>query len=181
MTPETIVGAGTPDPDIEDFGAGLTLWDVDANNAFDDAHDPNVGAKLRDQGKFVAVYGRGPDEDAPANDLAFVVAAFRNWIPAEDSAEVVEPVDLDYLYGRYTHNEMSTDPIVVDFVDYRLNLDVTEPDKDGVAEDVAVRMAFLNQGIGRAEASAQNGTLTGTGARYEVTECWDEAGEPDGL
>ena len=173
MTP-VIVGAGTPDPENDDFGEGITLWDLDASNAFDDANDPTAGTVPRDQGKFVAVYGHGPDKDAPANDLAFVVAAFRNWIPAEAGNEVVDSVDLDYLYGRYTNKEVSEEPFTVDFVDYRANLDVTEPEPDGVAEDLVVRMAFFNEGIGRAEASAQNGSLSESGARYEVTECWDE-------
>jgi len=59
----------------------------------------------------------------------------------------------------------------VDFLDFETGIDVTEP-KDGVREDVGIRMAFLDQGTGRAEADVIGGSMAAnqTGS---ATECWD--------
>lgn len=165
LTP-IVWGGATPDPEDDTRGVGVTMWDLTAARAFAEAHDPAFDPAEHDSGRFVALYGKGPAEDDPAAEMTFVVAVFRDFI-AKDAPDA-EPVDLDYLYGRYATAEHS-----LDFIDYQANLDVTEP-ADGVTEDVGVRMAFLDEGTGRAEADAANGSL-GDGELVEVVECWDAA------
>lgn len=164
MTP-VIWGGATPDPDNEDHGAGVTLWDFEANHAFEEEHNPDHDSLALDRGRFVALYARGFDEGRPSAEAAFVVAAFRDFVPQDQPDS--EPADLDYFYGRYV------DGVTVDFLDWQAAIDVSDP-ADGVAENVGVRMAFLNEGTGRAEADAVGGSLEDN-QRVEAIECWNAA------
>ena len=157
-----IVGGASPDPDHRHRGVGITLWDADANIRFLEEHgQPTDGL---DSGKFAALYGRGPTEDDV--ELAFVVSSFRDFVSADDPELV--PVDFDYLHGR-----ASQDGTVVDFLDFQGDVDVSDP-HDGVAENLDIRMAFLDRGIGRAEAGAYGGSIE-EGDTIAMTECWDDA------
>jgi hypothetical protein len=118
-----------------------------------------------DRGRFVALYAAGEDENDPAAEAAYVLAVFRDFVSIDNPD--AEPANLDYFYGHY-ENE-----IKVDFLDWEANIDVTEP-ADGLAEDVGVRMAFLNEGAGRAEADAVGGSLA-EGQEAAVVECWNAA------
>ncbi|RMH38621.1 MAG: hypothetical protein D6689_19010 [Deltaproteobacteria bacterium] len=163
LTP-VVWGGATPDPDNDDHGVGVTLWDMEADRAFREANDPNFDPAAGDRGRFAALYGAGDDPDAPENEMAFVVAVFRDWVPADEPA--AEPTDLDYFYGRYITAEHT-----IDFIDYEVDIDVSDP-ADGIAEAVGVRMAFLDEGTGRAEADAANGSLAAN-QTVEAVECWD--------
>ena len=54
-----------------------------------------------------------------------------------------------------------------------VRMDVSDP-VDGSAEDVGIRLAFLDEGVGRAEVDARGGSL-GTSDRLAIAECWDGA------
>lgn len=164
LTP-VIWGGATPDPENEDHGAGVTLWDFEANRAFEEEHNPDFANLVLDRGRFVALYAAGVDENDPAAEAAYVLAVFRDFVSIDNPD--AEPANLDYFYGHY-ENE-----IKVDFLDWEANFDVTEP-ADGLAENVGVRMAFLNEGVGRAEADAVGGSLT-EGQEASVVECWNAA------
>ncbi|MEO0812334.1 MAG: hypothetical protein AAFY60_05680 [Myxococcota bacterium] len=167
-----IAGGATPlNPESDDpstsedneFGSGILLVDFDADLQFDLTNDPTTDEQERDRGKFVAVFGRGPDEDTPEATLAMVVAAFRNFVPAGESTA---PAAVDYLYGEYENQEVKAS-----FLNYRLPIDVTE---DGeVFEDTEVQIAFVNDGFGRAEVTATNGSLM-AGESINATECWGD-------
>lgn len=162
LTP-IIYGGATPDENNEDRGFGVAAWDMTAADDFAAQHDPNYDVTAgHDRGRFVAAFGAGPDENDPNTEVTFVVAVFRDFVGAD--SEDGQGVDLDYFYGHGDAVGMSWD-----FVDYELGMDVSE---DGIAEDVGVRMAFLNGGIGRAEADAAGGSLD-AGQSYSVIECWD--------
>lgn len=161
-----IWGGATPDPDNEDHGVGVTLWDFEANRAFEEEHNPDYDQLTLDQGRFVALYAKGPDENDSEAEVAIVLAAFRGFVPKDEPTN--EPADLDYFYGRFTK-----DGTTVDFMDWESAFDVNEPGDD-VAENVGVRMAFLNEGTGRAEADAAGGSLA-EGESMHLVECWDAA------
>jgi hypothetical protein len=157
-----IVGGATPDPDRPGRGVGVTLWDADANLQFlEENGQPTAGL---DGGKFVALYGRGPVEED--TELRWVVSSFRDFTSADDPAGA--SVDLDYFHGHAWDGAQE-----VDFLDYQASVDVDDP-RDGVVENLDVRMAFLDRGIGRGEAGAYGGSLE-AGDRVEVTECWNDA------
>ena len=160
-----IWGGASPDADNEDHGVGVTLWDFEANRAFEQEHNPAFDSLVLDRGRFVALYAAGPDENDASAEAAFVVAAFRDFVPADNAG--AEPADLDYFYGRYQG------AVTVDFLDWEASFDVSEP-ADGVAENVGVRMAFLNEGTGRAEANASGGSLE-DGQQALAVECWNAA------
>jgi len=161
-----IWGGATPDPANDDHGVGVTLWDFEANRAFEAANDPAYDEDAGNRGRFAALYGAGYDENQPTNEVAFVVSVFRNFVPEDNPT--ADPTDLDYFYGHYVAPEHT-----IDFLDYEAAFDVSEP-ADGLAEDVGVRMAFLDEGIGRAEADAMNGSLAANQS-VEAVECWDTA------
>ena len=161
-----IWGGATPDANNADHGAGITLWDFEANRAFEEANNPDYANLALDQGRFVALYSKGYDENDANAEVAFVLATFRNFVPQDQPEQA--PADLDYFYGRYSDAEMTGD-----FLDWEAGIDVSEP-ADGVAEDVGVRMLFLNEGTGRAEADAVGGSLADN-EEVNVTECWDDA------
>ncbi len=165
LTP-VIWGGATPDEAEDDHGVGIALWDFEANRAFEEAHNPNAAELDLDEGRFAVLFGKGFDEQDPNAEVGFVLAAFRDFVSQDDPS--AEPADLDYFYGR-----VEADGFAVDFLDWEAAIDVDEP-ADGSAEDVGVRMAFLNQGIGRAEVDAVGGSLD-EGAEARVVECWDNA------
>ncbi len=166
LTP-VVFGGATPDETNDDYGVGVVVWDMTAMRAFAEANDPAFDPADHDRGRFAALFASGSaeDEDDPEAEMALVVAAFRDFIPADD--QNVEAVDLDYLYGRFAGSEHT-----VDFIDWQANLDVDDP-VDGVTELVGVRMAFLDEGTGRAEADVTGGSLGNEDA--SVVECWDAA------
>ncbi|MEM6731650.1 MAG: hypothetical protein AAF658_08845 [Myxococcota bacterium] len=171
-TAVVIAGGGTPlDPENDDpntvddneFGQGVLFVDFDADLAFDLENDPTTDVGERDRGKFVAVFGKNADEEDPDATLSSVVAAFRNFVPAGETAE---PTDLDYLYGVY-----ETDEWKADFLNYRLGIEIDE--NTSAREDTEVQLAFVNDGIGRAEVLATGGSL-GAGESITAIECWGE-------
>jgi len=163
LTP-IVYGGATPDPIDEDRGVGVTVWDMTANNDFNAQYDPNYDPEEAESGRFAALFAAGPDENDPNNEVAVVVAVFRDAI-FKDSEDGL-PVDLDYFYGHVDGPEHD-----LDFVDLEADVDVDEP-KDGIAERIGIRMAFVDGGTGRAEADALGGSLA-SGQTFQATECWD--------
>lgn len=162
-----IWGGATPDERNEDYGAGVTMWDFEANRAFEEEHNPAYDTLALDQGRFVALYFAGPDENNPAAEVGVVLAVFRNFVPS-DAAEGAQPADLDYLYGRVIEGELT-----FDFLDWEAGIDVSDP-ADKLAENVGVRMAFINEGAGRAEADVEGGSFAAN-QNAKAVECWDNA------
>jgi hypothetical protein len=159
-----IWGGANPDASNPDRGSGITLWDFEANYAWEQANNPDAASLVLDRGRFVTLYGAGPDQTNPANEVGIILASFRNFVSKDDPT--AEPANLDYFYGRFV-----TPNLTIDFLDYELALDVSDP-ADGIAENVGVRMAFLNAGAGRAEADAVGGSLTAEQS-VSAIECWD--------
>jgi hypothetical protein len=165
LTP-VIWGGATPDANNDDHGAGVTLWDFEANRAFESANNPDYDPADFDAGRFAAVYGRGDDPNNVGAEIGFVVAVFRNFVSKDNPT--APAADLDYLYGRYDDGAN-----LLDFIDFEAGVDVDDP-ADGLVEDLGIRMAFINEGTGRAEVDVSNGTL-GTGVTVTSVECWDTA------
>ncbi len=162
LTP-VIVGGATPSPDNEDHGVGLALIDFEADYQFELTHNPNGDHSERERGRVAFLFGAGPDEDNPNDEMAFVVAALRGFGDGADG----EIVSIDYLYGHYEDN---TEGHTLDFLNWQSEFDVNE---DGsAAELVDIRMAFLDQGTGRAEATVSGGDLE-LGVTASAIECWD--------
>lgn len=159
-----IWGGATPDANNQDHGVGITLWDFEANRAFEEANNPDYANLALDQGRFVALYAKGIDENDAAAEVAMVLAVFRNFVPKDKPGDA--PANLDYFYGRY-----SKDGTTMDFLDWEAGIDVSDP-VDGLAENLGVRMAFLNEGTGRAEADATGGSLADN-EEMRLVECWD--------
>lgn len=160
-----IWGGATPDPDTKEHGVGATLWDFEANRAFEEANNPEFGKEPLEKGRFVAVYGK--DADEKGGEGTFVVAAFRGFVTKDKPDEV--PANLDYFYGRY--NDGAT---TFDFLDYKGDANIDKDPAKPAAETVSVHMAFVNEGIGRAEAEASGGDLA-AGEAGSAVECWDVA------
>jgi hypothetical protein len=165
-----IWGGGTPGPKKE-RGVGVTLWDFEANTAFDTEHDPDFDPDAaRDAGRFAMVYGKGVETDG---EFAFNVAVFRNFI-GKDAEPGAMPADLDYFFGHFEGNDGN----VFDFVDWSLtgNLCDAEPAscfaQPGAGQDevLGLRAAFFNRGQGRAEAVVAGGDLSSS---VSTVECWD--------
>lgn len=159
-----IWGGATPDPTNEAHGAGVTLWDFEANHAFEQANNPDYANLQLDRGRFVAVYGKG---DVDKGSAAFVISALRGFVPKDKPGDA--PVDLDYFYGHF-----DGDGHKLDFIDWQANFDIDNDPAKIKAEDVGVHMAFLDEGTGRAEAKAQGGDLA-TNQVADIVECWDKA------
>ncbi len=172
-----IWGGATPLDEADDegdrSGAGVTLWDFEANRKFAEKYDPDFDeAAAVDRGRFVMLFGRN-DEDGAR--FKFNVAVFRDFV-AKD-AERPDPANADYFYGHYK----GQDGMVVDFVDWSLQADLCDEgtdacfedksDTDNASETLDFRAAFLNRGTGRAEAQVSGGDLT---QAVDVAECWDE-------
>jgi hypothetical protein len=170
-----IWGGATPDPDDDTRGAGVTLWDFEANLDFEKAHDPHFDADARrDEGRFAMVYGAGRGEE-DNGDFAFNVAVFRDFV-SKDGGLGAEPANLDYFFGHFTGD----DGLTVDFLDWQLTANLCdaaadtcfEMAGDGQAETLNLHAAFVNRGVGRAEAVVSGGDLEQV---VGVTECWDDA------
>lgn len=175
-----IWGGGTPagqgDLDSEVDGAGVTLWDFEADHAFEKKHDPNYDPDaVRDEGRFAMVFGKGDNADG---SFKFNVAVFRDFL-SKDRKPSDQVANLDYFYGHFDGKDGNS----VDFVDWVLeaNFCGTDPTRcfeDATAEDLesggvetlGLRAAFLNRGIGRAEANVAGGDLDND---LNVVDCWD--------
>lgn len=156
-------GAGTPHADNENWGVGVMLLDFDEVAAHHTAHNPSPDANMA-AGRFAAAYARGPNDDtaAPNDEVGFVVAAFRDFVSEEEPNNA--PIDADYLYGRVMDADNS-----VAFIDLEAIGNVDE-DAGGTNENLRVRMAFVNDGLGRAEVDISGGSVS---QPYSVVECWD--------
>jgi hypothetical protein len=171
-----IWGAATPDAEDDDKGVGVTLWDLEANRAFELGHDmtpPELG-----RGRFVMLYGH---QAAEGREAFFNVAVFRNFVPGDNPAQ--EPADIDYFYGRFLDGSNA-----VDFVDTAVTADICDAptdaadpsssacfDDDAVSDqDEAFRFVtlFVNGGLGRAEATVSGGDVE---ADLSMIECWNRS------
>lgn len=164
-----IWGGATPGA-TDDRGVGVTLWDFVANEGFEKEYDPNYDADAaHDKGRFAMVYGAG-DEDNGA--FAFNVAVFRDFVSKDEPEN--QPANLDYFFGHFKGNDGN----VFDFVDWSLDANLCETDAascfkepaEGAIENMGLRAAFFNRGVGRAEAKLSGGDL---GTDVDVVECWD--------
>jgi len=161
MTP-VIWGGANPDPATKEHGSGVTLWDFEANYTFEKDNNPDFASLALERGRFVAVYGRGPSNGGEAT---MVVAVLHDFVPRENPEN--PPTHLDYFYGSFTDGTTK-----VDFVDWASSFNVDDDPAKPLAEDVAVRLAFVNEGMGRAEAQASGGDLA-MGQVADAVECWD--------
>jgi hypothetical protein len=173
LTP-VIWGGANPDAANPDFGSGVTLWDFEADYAFEQAHDANWQSTAHDRGRFVALYGKGAatgPNDPPGATFAFDVAVFHAFVPKDHPAN--PPANAQYFYGRYVAGGTA-----VDFLDFAAPADITNP-PDGKLEQLEVREAFLDAGRGRAEVTAQCPADTSCslqpGETVHAVECWDDA------
>jgi hypothetical protein len=167
-----IWGAATPDPSSEEKGVGVSLWDIEANNAFDAEHDPAWDASaVHGSGRFVMLYGHEQAEQ----EAFFNVAVFRNFRPGDAADERV--ADVVYFYGRV----INPDSTRIDFLDAGISADLCDTsaeqcfENDAVAdaaEQFGLHAVFVNRGIGRAEATLSGGDLS---AGVSMVECWDAA------
>ncbi len=166
MTP-VIWGGQNPDPDNEDYGDGVALWDYEANHAWMAEHYPDEPAA---RGRFVARFARGLSEDNPDHEVTVVVAVFRDFV-SEGADPGTEPEDLDYFWGNVFDgtNEL-------DFLDLEYQEDL-QGTSSSAEEDFGMRLAFYNSGVGRAEADVTGGDLPTDIPGYilESAECWDAA------
>ncbi len=167
-------GGATPAPDNDEDGVGVTLWDFEANLDFEKKHDPDFDSgDPHDEGRFAMLYGKGRG-DNDDGDFAFNVAVFRDFV-SKDAEEDEQPANLDYLFGHFDGDDGTT----VDFLDWALTANFCGADPDtcfempeaGDAETLYLRSAFINRGIGRAEASVTGGDLN---QNVSVVECWDD-------
>ncbi len=165
-----IAGGATPDPDDPDLGVGATLWDMQMNNAFDRANDPEFDPEVpRDQGRVAMLYGAGTDG---GENHAFNVAMLRDFV-ADDAEPGTQPADAELFYGH-----TRVDGVSLHFLDWVIQGDVCDATVDSCFENDAVddadetfafRAAFLGT-AGRGEATISGGDLTNDLA---LVECWD--------
>lgn len=169
-----IWGAATPDVEDDDKGVGVTLWDLEANHAFELEHD--MSAPHQGRGRFVMLYGHRAEAEREA---FFNVAVFRDFVPGDNPAR--EPADIDYFYGRFMDGSNT-----VDFVDTAVTADICDAPSDTadpptsacfdddavIDQDESFRFVtlFINGGLGRAEATVSGGDVE---AELSMTECWD--------
>lgn len=166
-----ISGGATPDPSEPDHGVGVTLWDIDANNAFDSANDPDIKVADRlEEGKIVMLYGREPTDDA---EVLYNVAVLRDFRP-EDAAADDAPIDSEYFYGRVADPDGT-----LHFIDWQFDYDLCDRgpttcwENQTVAdaqETFSLRAAFVGR-AGRGEATMTGGDLSDP---VSVVECWDK-------
>lgn len=162
LTP-VLYGVGRRDEESQDpdHGAGAIIFDFDNDAAFVTEHDPMPPAALT-QGRMAAIFAKGPDESNPAAIGTYAIAAFRDFLP--DDAEAGQtPIDVDYLFGNI---EQGTEQF--DFIDFGFDANVIE---DSAAEEsLTMKLAFYNEGVGRALVD-----VTGGDAVYPLRaeECWD--------
>jgi hypothetical protein len=167
-----IWGAATPDPDDEEKGVGISLWDIEANKAFEREHDPAFKAdEQHGSGRFVMLYGH---QEEGQREAFFNVAVFRNFVAA-DAEVATTAADLDYFYGRVIESGNT----VIDFFDSEVSADLCDSSADSCFENDEVAdenesldflAVFVNRGVGRAEATVHDGNLS---APVSLVECWD--------
>jgi hypothetical protein len=165
-----IAGGASPDPDDPDLGVGVTLWDMQMNNAFDAANDPDFDPDApRDQGRVAMLYGAGSEG---GEDYTFNVAVLRDFV-AEDAEPGAQPADAEIFYGR-----TRVDGVPLNFLDWVIEGDVCDATVDSCFENDAVddadetfafSAAFLGT-AGRGEAQISGGDLT---SELALVECWD--------
>ena len=169
-----IWGAATPDAADDQKAVGVTLWDLEANHAFELTHD--MSAPDQGRGRFVMVYGHQTEGSRQA---FFNVAVFRDFVPGDNPT--ADSVDIDYFYGRFLDGSGNS----IDFVETTVSADIcdaasgTEPPRQACFDDDAVAdqdesfhfvSLFINRGFGRAEATVSGGDVSG---EVSMTECWD--------
>ncbi len=168
LTP-VIWGGAKPDDTNPDYGVGVTLWDIDANNEFDDTHDPAADPSTRtEQGKIVMLYGHLREN---GDDVTYNLAVLRDF--RGNDGELEAAVDSEYFYGRAT-----TTDATIDFLDWQFAYDVCDADlscweEQTVAdadERFSLRAAFVGRS-GRGEATVSDGDLE---APLRIVECWDD-------
>jgi hypothetical protein len=168
-----ISGGSTPDAENPNHGAGVALWDLEANHDFLLAHDGSAERASDGRGRFVTLFGHRP---APGGDALFNVAVFRNFVPERtlEQAEAPAPLDVDYFYGRF----LGAAGMRVDFVDSEVLADLCDGSADTCFEHDLVADSeerfdynafFVNRGLGRAEARLSEGDLN---ASVHLVECW---------
>lgn len=172
-TPVIWGGANPGDLDDGEDALGVTLWDIEANNDFRQKEDPEYDPEVSpERGRFAMAYGYGSEDDG---DFLFNVAVFRGF-RGENANPDDELVDADYFFGHFESN----DDTVLDFVDFVAEADLCDDSEDACfdndmkedeAEQLSISSAFLNQGIGRAQADVSGGDLP---VSLQVVECWDE-------
>ena len=164
-----IFGGSNPDANNEEYGSGIILWDFEAASDFEETNNPNHGNLSK--GRFITVYSNGPDENNADNEVSMVLAVYRNFVP-EDEPEN-PPVDINYFYGRVNSEEA-----VFDFLDAEVNVQMEfVGDNDNVEfEHFHAKLAFVNEGLGRAEVYAKGDDISEDPRIKSVaaTECWDE-------
>ncbi|MBK9072576.1 MAG: hypothetical protein IPL79_16485 [Myxococcales bacterium] len=156
-------GGSNPDADNPDFGSGAILWDFEANHFFEVAHNDNYDEQAGTRGRFVSVFGRGPDEADASKTVTLVYAAFANF---QDHGE--PPVDAEYLYGQV--DDGTND---LRFVDIIGEQDFADGETEA-PETMSLHAAFLNSGVGRAE-NTYSGEAIADDETAASTECWDAA------
>lgn len=161
LTP-ILYGVATPVEDT-DYGIGAFIYDFDNNVEFEDAHNPGHGALT--SGRMATIFAKGPDETNPAADVTYVIAAFREFLP-EDAEVGAAAANVDYFWGNYSDGTST-----FDFLDLEFAANVIED--SAAVEDMDMKLAFFNNGIGRAEVGVTAGDLATDEA--SATECWDAA------
>jgi hypothetical protein len=160
MSP-VIWGGSNPDPENEDFGNGVILWDFEANREWEAQYHPDRA--FSESGRFAAAYARGEDEEDEDSTVTWVVAALRDVVTEEND----DPLTMDYLYGSVENSNER-----IDFADFNIVTDIDDDETKTDLEDLGIRMAFYNHGTGRAEIDAIGGDIE-EGYYVEGTECWD--------
>ncbi len=163
-----IVGGATPDAADPNLGAGVALWDVELNRAFEEQHGGDAAAA--GHGRFVTLFGHDIAEDGEAY---FNLAAFRNFVPAD--GDEASPLDVDYFYGRFDGRSGTR----IDFVDSDVLANICATSTDSCFASPATPSAqierfeydafFVDRGLGRAEVRLSEGDLA-QAARF--VECW---------
>ena len=159
LTP-ILYGVATPVEENPDHGLGVFVYDFDNNIQFEDTY--NAGHGPLTEGRFATIFAKGPDENNPAAIVTFVIAAFRDFVPEEEPGAT--PANVDYFWGNFADATNS-----FDFLDFGFAADVI--DDTAAVEDMAMKLAFFNSSVGRAEVGVTNGDL-GTDTASAV-ECWD--------
>jgi hypothetical protein len=155
----SVIIGGVSNPFATEGANGIFFVDFDADEAFSNFANPPYTL-----GGFSAAYAQVQVLPASETDvgglLTLVVAAFRGFDPPNN----LDPINVDYLYGHFVMAD--TYSTTVDFLDFATAADI---DGLGSAENLDVRMAFLNGGMGRAEAVITGGDVGAAGA----VECWN--------
>ncbi len=161
-------GATNPDASTVGHGSGVMVWDFGASRAFDVARQAEPTGPT---GRFAVLFNRSNDGE---DERRLVYAVFKNFGEADSDAE---PVNLEYFYGN-----VRTDDHKLRFINYRGEFDVYDGDNDPETQEPTqnerndVRMVFLDEGMGRAQAIATGGDINPEGgvSTLSVHECWDD-------